>query len=105
MNGLDKIFFFGAVKSAHELTSTELEYIPKILLLSYWGKDIEKLWHKLPQHIRADPEVAEHKPCYQHYNLPTMRHHIDGPPPQIRRCHACIREKNAAKDTEKNASN
>ncbi|KYN11265.1 hypothetical protein ALC57_16593 [Trachymyrmex cornetzi] len=40
----------------HSLTSKELEYIPKIVLLRQFEYCIDLLWDRLPEHIRADSE-------------------------------------------------
>ncbi|KYN29534.1 hypothetical protein ALC57_01023 [Trachymyrmex cornetzi] len=49
----------------HSLTSKELEYIPKIVLLRQFKYCIDLLWDRLPEHIRADSEFELHIPGYQ----------------------------------------
>lgn len=75
----------------HSATAEELEYVPKILLLRDYADEVGIIWDRLPAHIKADPEVQSYRRCLKHYNLPTQRDHIDGPPPMIRECSECIR--------------
>ncbi|KYM95148.1 hypothetical protein ALC62_14215 [Cyphomyrmex costatus] len=56
---------------SNDLTSKELEYIPKIVLLREFENCIDLLWDRLPEHIRADSEVQRHRRCLKHYNLPS----------------------------------
>ncbi|KYQ56629.1 hypothetical protein ALC60_04437 [Trachymyrmex zeteki] len=76
----------------HSLTSKELEYIPKIILLREFENFIDVLWDRLPEHIRADSEVQRYRRCLKHYNLPSHQTHIDGPAPLIKNCDECRRE-------------
>ncbi|KYN07643.1 hypothetical protein ALC62_01385 [Cyphomyrmex costatus] len=46
---------------SNDLTSIELEYIPKIVLLREFENCIDLLWDRLPEHIRADSEVQRHR--------------------------------------------
>ncbi|RLU19836.1 hypothetical protein DMN91_008395 [Ooceraea biroi] len=39
------------------LTSEQLQYVPKIILLERYGDYMEGLWDRLPEHLRRDPEV------------------------------------------------
>lgn len=73
------------------LSKEELEYIPKVVLLKYYSRDIHYVWDKLPSHIKVDPEVQSYRRCLVHYNRPDQRSHIDGPPPMIRNCYICMR--------------
>ena len=61
----------------HSLTAKELEYIPKIILLREFKNYIDQLWDRLPEHIKADSEVQQHRRCLKH-NLTCHRSHIDG---------------------------
>ncbi|KYN12420.1 hypothetical protein ALC57_15407 [Trachymyrmex cornetzi] len=70
----------------HSLTAKELEYIPKIILLRKFKNYIDQLWDRLPEHIKADSEIQQHRLCLKHYNLSTHRSHIDGPAPFIKNC-------------------
>ncbi|XP_036141982.1 uncharacterized protein LOC118645292 [Monomorium pharaonis] len=72
-----------------EWSAAELSFIPKTILLRYFDEYIEILWDKLPEHLRADPEVRSCRRCLEHYNQPWQRTHIDGPAPQIRHCAVC----------------
>ncbi|KYQ47381.1 hypothetical protein ALC60_13599 [Trachymyrmex zeteki] len=70
----------------HSLTSKELEYIPKIIMLREFENFIDVLWDRLPEHIRADSEVQRYCRCLKHYNLSSHQTHIDGPAPLIKNC-------------------
>lgn len=82
---------FLLVSDIGNLTSEQLEYIPKIILLREFHKHIDDLWDRLPEHIRADPEIRQYPRCLEHYNRPWQRTHIDGPTPLIRDCGECRR--------------
>ncbi|KYN00528.1 hypothetical protein ALC62_08701 [Cyphomyrmex costatus] len=71
---------------SNDLTSKELEYIPKIVLLREFENCIDLLWDRLPEHIRADSVVQRHRRCLKHYNFPSHQTHIDGPAPLIKNC-------------------
>jgi len=71
------------------LSAEQLEYIPKIVLLRVYGNYIDRIWQKLPQHIRADAEVQTYRRCKEHYNQPWQECHIDGPAPRIKDCDEC----------------
>jgi hypothetical protein len=73
------------------LTAEELEFVPKIVLLRNFERYVQLLWDRLPEHIKADPEVQSYRACLEHYNRPWQRTHIDGPPPLIKDCHECNR--------------
>ena len=68
------------------LSSEQLEYIPKIVLLKKFGWCIEVLWDRLPAHITVDSEVQSYRICRKHFNLPNVK---DGGAPRIRDCYRC----------------
>lgn len=72
-----------------QMNRIQLEYIPKIVLIQKFPRDIHYVWHKLPNHIKFDREIQVHRLCFEHYNLPSQRTHIDGPPPMIKSCCQC----------------
>jgi hypothetical protein len=72
-----------------ELTTEQLQIIPKIVLLRDFGSYVEQLWDKLPEHIKADSEVQQYRRCTRHYNLPWQQTHFDGPTPLIKNCGKC----------------
>ncbi|KYN30127.1 hypothetical protein ALC57_00410, partial [Trachymyrmex cornetzi] len=66
----------------------QLRYIPKVVLLRVYGDYIEHVWHKLPEHVKADSEVHaginpldaacwEHDIAYSRSNDLTDRHAAD----------------------------
>jgi len=72
----------------HSLIAKELEYIPKIILLREF-KNYINLWDRLPDHIKADSEIQQHRRYLKHYNLLFHRSHIDGPAPFIKNYSKC----------------
>lgn len=70
----------------------ELRHIPKDVLLRVFGDYVEFVWDKLPEHIKADPEVRSYRHCFEHYNQPWQRTHIDGPAPMKKDCDECLRQ-------------
>ncbi|EZA56513.1 hypothetical protein X777_03560 [Ooceraea biroi] len=71
------------------LTSEQLQYVPKIILLERYGDYVEGLWNRLPEHLRCDPEVRRYRRCLAHYNQPGQRFYIDEPAPLIMDCSTC----------------
>ncbi|KYN05740.1 hypothetical protein ALC62_03326 [Cyphomyrmex costatus] len=70
----------------HSLTAEELEYIPKIILLREFKNYIDRLWDRLPEYIKADSEVQQHRRCLKHYNLPCcglLNHAINALPIEL----------------------
>jgi len=55
----------------HNLTAKELEYIPKIILLREFKNYINQLWDQLPEHIKADLKVQQHRRCL-YFALPSI---------------------------------
>ena len=72
-----------------QLSTEELQYVPKVILLKKFGHYIDHLWNKLPKHIKVDPEVQGYRRCAKHYNQPWQRTHIDGPAPCVKYCDLC----------------
>ncbi|EZA53529.1 hypothetical protein X777_06962 [Ooceraea biroi] len=68
------------------LTAEQLQFVPKIILLRECEDYIEHVWNKLPEHIKVDVDVQTYRRCYEHYNQPWQRTHIDGPAPLIKDC-------------------
>lgn len=71
------------------LSAEELEFVPKVFLLSKFARFVDHVWDRLPEHLRADPEVRGYRRCNEHYNQPWQRDHIDGPPPYRKDCTLC----------------
>ncbi|MBT0716583.1 hypothetical protein DOLIC_00054 [Dolichomitus sp. PSUC_FEM 10030005] len=77
-------------KDPRKLTRSELQNIPKQMLLKHFGSFISYLWDKLPDHIKSDNDVLLYLPCYTHYRTSNLRDYIDGSePPQRRKCTVC----------------
>lgn len=79
-----------------DLSAEQLQYLPKVVLLRVCGNYIDHVWDKLPEHIKADSEVRTYRRCYEHYNQPWQRTHIDGPAPRIKDCSECQRRAKVA---------
>ena len=78
-----------------DLSAEQLQYIPKVVLLHLYGYCIDRVWDKLPEHIKADSEVQTYRRCKEHYNQPWHQTHIDGPAPRIKDCSECLRRAKA----------
>lgn len=102
MEAKRSVFLIDPSKSVWDLTKEDFEYIPKLILLKYWGREINYIWDRLPTHLREDSEVISYQVCREHWNTPEMRDHIDGPPPLIKDCHTC--NNNALMSIRKNSS-
>lgn len=72
-----------------ELSSEQLKFIPKIILIQNLAKHIDYLWDKLPEYLKKDPELHSYRQCQEHYNQPWQESHIDGPLPLIKDCDKC----------------
>jgi hypothetical protein len=72
-----------------DLSVEQLQFVPKAVLLRMCGDHVHYVWEKLPEHIKADSEVQTYRRCYEHYNQPWQRTHIDGPAPLIKDCSEC----------------
>ncbi|XP_067208793.1 uncharacterized protein [Linepithema humile] len=71
------------------LSAEALEFVPKVLLVSKFARFVDQVWEKLPEHIRADPEVRGYRRCKEHHNQPWQRDYIDGPAPYVKDCTLC----------------
>nr|XP_012216441.1 PREDICTED: uncharacterized protein LOC105668567 [Linepithema humile] len=71
------------------LTAAELEFVPKVILLSKFARFVDQVWEKLLEHVRVDPEVQGYRRCKKHHNQPWQRDHIDGPAPYVKDCTLC----------------
>jgi len=74
-----------------DLTAEQLQYIPKLVLLRVCGHYVHYLWDNLPEHIKADSDIQQHRRYLKHYNLPCHRTHFDGPLSLIKNCNECQR--------------
>lgn len=74
------------------LSADQLEYIPKRVLLEHFADYIHHVWVRLPNHMKFDPEIQTYRFCYEHWNRPNQRTHIDGQPPTIKNCSTCAAE-------------
>lgn len=51
--------------------------------------EMKNVWNILPENFKKDEDFLKRLPCYEHYNQPWMKIHIDGPPPAKYRCSQC----------------
>ena len=56
--------------------------------------ELLRMWQWLPDVYKRDIDVKVCLPCFEHYNLPTNRTHIDGPPPPRKYCINCLQQLN-----------
>lgn len=84
--------FLNNDKSIEECGVDEFKLIPLKFFLKYVEPiTLLEIWGKLPISYRTDEELQMCLPCFVHYNKPSMRTHIDGPPPSQTKCRLCIR--------------
>lgn len=76
-----------AFENGYELTREIVNYLPKTYVKKLYGVELESVWHFLPLEYKR--EFSDNLPCYVHYNLPSHRTHIDGPPPTKFQCVGC----------------
>lgn len=62
----------------------------KLLLAPVQGIELQNIWTKLPPRLQEMEDIKKKLPCYEHYNLPCDRTHIDGPPPPKYKCARCL---------------
>lgn len=66
----DSIFkFYQKRHNIKSLTKHDLEFLPKVLLMTYGQHYIQDLFCKLPPRLRSDPSLAKYLICKRH--LPT----------------------------------
>lgn len=65
------------------ISESDMKYVPLKYILS---KSVSPtyIWNQLPAVYKSI--YKDYGPCYQHYNLPSSRTHIDGPPPPKNKC-------------------
>ena len=88
MFNLKHLFIFlNDSKSIDEYSADELKCLPINFFLKY-VKPIKLLniWGKLPIEYRSNDDLQLRLPCFVHYNKPSMRTHIDSPPPSQCKC-------------------
>jgi len=51
-----------------DLSTDQLQFISKPVLLRVCGHYVHYLWDKLPEYIKADSEVRSYRRYYEHYN-------------------------------------
>lgn len=67
-----------------------MKILPKNIILKF-DYEIHVIYDNLPENLKNDPDVLLNLKCFEHYNLPTSRDHIDGPPPPRKNCPGCKR--------------
>lgn len=65
----------------------DYKYIPLIYLIKHvHTHDLNAIWPHLPLGYKNCLELQQNLPCFEHYNLPDQRDHIDGPAPAKKFC-------------------
>jgi len=73
--------------SLHALSTADLACLPKSFLVCYCAQHIEEAWSRLPEKLRMDPEIADCRRCFKHYNTGVTEY--DGPAPLVKNCKTC----------------
>lgn len=89
MNLMDKVNTAVENYNQRNLTKEDISYLPQDLLNKIEGLWLTRIWDLLPEEYRQNSKFLERLPCYAHYNLPTQRTHIDGPPSPKYLCYSC----------------
>lgn len=76
--------------SIQEIINSELiRYIPLYILKTrISATSLLRMWDSLTENQKS--LLEKYLPCFEHYNRPECRTHIDGPPPPVYRCPGCI---------------
>ena len=72
----------------NQLKLDELQALSKETLLKF-ADDIRMIYDKLPRDLQEDEDIILWKRCFEHYNRPDQRTHIDGPAPPKMYCPVC----------------
>lgn len=81
---MDEKFVIAAINEYNNGRLSE-EFL-KLILTDVEGRRLERIWDILPENMKQQAEFQLRLPCYEHYNRPWMRTHIDGPPPPKYKC-------------------
>ena len=73
--------------SLHALSTADLACLPKSFLVCYCAQHIEEVWSNLPEKFKNDPEIADCRRCFKHYNTGVTEY--DGPAPLVKNCQSC----------------
>ena len=77
---------FSKKKCLQDMTTEELTDLPKEVIIACVTNEIAYVCHKLPECLKKDPEIAEHKYCTEHYSQ-RKGDNVDHPP--LRRIFCC----------------
>lgn len=72
-----------------DLTPQQIKQLPRNYIERLDASDLDKIWEHLPAKYKNDKKLQLQLPCYEHYNRPEHRDHIDGPPPSKAACWMC----------------
>jgi len=78
---------FYEMGSLHALSTADLACLPKAFLVCYCAQHIEEVWPRLPEKFKNDPEIADCRRCFKHYNTGVTEY--DGPAPLVKNCQRC----------------
>ncbi|KAF5280630.1 hypothetical protein FQA39_LY05278 [Lamprigera yunnana] len=69
------------------MSKFDLQWLPpSYLKRNTKSTEITEAWEKLPLDIRNNEEMMTYLLCEKHWSLPSGECHLDGPPPQKRKC-------------------
>jgi len=77
---------FSQKKCLQDMSTEELADLPKEVIIACVPNEIAYVWHKLPECLKNDPEIAKYKYCTEHYNE-RKGDDVDHPP--LRRIFCC----------------
>ena len=84
--------FLNDSKSIDEYSTEELKCFPIRFFENYVEPaTLLNIWGKLPIEYRTNADLQLCLPCFVHYNRPSIRTHVDGPPSSQSKCRLCIR--------------
>jgi len=69
--------------SLHALSTAALASSPQAFLLYYCAQLIEEVWSRLPEKFKNDPEIADCRRCFKHYNTGVTEY--NGPAPLVKK--------------------
>lgn len=82
--------FFQCEENLALMNAEDIACLPKEFLLIFASGTIDQAWDKLPEHMRADKDIADCRRCTRHYHTTAGADDFDGPAPMIKNCLQCI---------------
>lgn len=76
-----------------KLTPQQIKLLPPNYFQRLDAGDLQSIWKHIPKEYRKNKKLQLKLPCYDHWNRPEDRDHIDGPPPARDKCWECQKHK------------